>query len=100
MRNSEKVAKSSSFIGLLEHVNEATYNFIIQQVRNQKLKPRGRRYKLVIYFWCKRVNLILRGKDEKFAIFMKSKPNLHQVDPMKLHARNIYLKRIKKSLRK
>lgn len=44
LANAERLVKSESFVNLLEHVNDATYDFILSQVRNQKLSPRARRY--------------------------------------------------------
>jgi hypothetical protein len=46
LANAEKVANSKSFANLLEHVNSSTYTFIMQQVRNQKLRPKARRFTL------------------------------------------------------
>jgi len=42
----EQVGKSLNFQSLLQYVNDATYKFIMCQVRNQKVKPRARRYTL------------------------------------------------------
>ncbi|KAJ8926618.1 hypothetical protein NQ314_020982 [Rhamnusium bicolor] len=46
LANAEKVANCSNFTNLLESVNETTYTFIMQQVRNQNLRPKARRYTL------------------------------------------------------
>lgn len=52
-----------------------------------------------LFFWCKRVNLVTNGKDEKFSKFLKSKPNINIIDPIKLKAYKRYqtkLKRVRK----
>jgi hypothetical protein len=53
--------------------------------------------KTLLYAWIKQVNLVLNGKDSKFQIFLKTKPDPRLVDPVKLHANKMYLK---KQLRK
>lgn len=44
LANAEKIARSENCQNLLSHVNESTYNFILCQIRNQKLPIRARRY--------------------------------------------------------
>jgi hypothetical protein len=41
----------------------------------------------------KQVNLVLNGKDSNFQIFLKTKPDPRLVDPVKLHANKMYLKK-------
>jgi hypothetical protein len=53
--------------------------------------------KTLLYAWIKQVNLVLNGKDGKFQLFLIINPDLRLVDPVKLHANNMYLK---KQLRK
>lgn len=42
----ETVDKSPNFQFILKYVNEPTYHFVMCQIRNQKVNPRGRRYTL------------------------------------------------------
>ncbi|KAJ8980836.1 hypothetical protein NQ317_018416 [Molorchus minor] len=44
LAEAEKISNSTSFDKLIDHVNETPYKFIMCQVRNQKLPPRGRRF--------------------------------------------------------
>lgn len=44
VKAAEKLANSPNFTALIDHVNPLTYKFIISQVRNQKQKPKARRY--------------------------------------------------------
>ena len=40
------MAKATDFPNLLNHVSDSTYNFVMSQVRNQRLKPQARRFTL------------------------------------------------------
>ena len=51
--------------------------------------------KYSIFFWCKKVNRILKGKDVKFIKFLKLKPNKGLIDPIKLSALKKYQNRCK-----
>jgi hypothetical protein len=54
----------------------------------------------ILYYWCKSVNKVLVGKDEKFVRYLRHEPNKTFIDPIKLEARNKYLKKtFKKSKR-
>lgn len=44
LASAEKLNSSPSFSGLMNHVNETTYKFILSQVRTQKQRPKGRRF--------------------------------------------------------
>lgn len=46
-----------------------------------------------LYFWTKRINLIMKGKDSKFVKFMSTNTNLSLIDPVKILAHNSYLKK-------
>lgn len=46
------------------------------------------------FFWCKQVNRILVGKDQKFVQFLNRKPTAF-VDPVKLEAHKKYLSKRK-----
>jgi hypothetical protein len=48
-----------------------------------------------MYALIKQINLILNGKNEKFYLFVKTKPDPKLLNPVKLYARNMYPKRIK-----
>jgi hypothetical protein len=52
--------------------------------------------KTLMYALIKQINLILNGKNEKFYLFMKTKPDPKLLDPVKFHARNMYLKKLKR----
>lgn len=56
-------------------------------------------YKFVVrcslFWWCKSVNKILKGKDGKFINFLASKPNLNRIDPMKILASKKYNAKLK-----
>jgi len=55
-----------------------------------------------LFFWCKRVNAVAKGKDIKFNKFLKMNPHTSLVDPIKLQAFKKYeskrkiLKKLKK----
>ena len=44
IKSAEKMANSSNFSSLVNHVNPLTYKFILSQVRTQFQKPKARRY--------------------------------------------------------
>lgn len=50
-----------------------------------------------IFFWCKRINLISKGKDEKFVRFLKRIPDKNLVDPVKLLAYKKHQSKIKRA---
>ncbi|KAJ8911831.1 hypothetical protein NQ315_012561 [Exocentrus adspersus] len=52
-----------------------------------------------LYFWCKRVNLVAKGKDDKFIKFLDTKPHTSLIDPVKLSAYKKYQSRVKRAKR-
>ena len=46
LHEAAKLANNATFTGLLEHVNDITYEFILQQIRNQNIKAKARKYSL------------------------------------------------------
>lgn len=46
LAHAEKISKAPTFSNFLKDVNAPTYNFILCQIKNQKLPPRSRRYTL------------------------------------------------------
>lgn len=52
--------------------------------------------KCCIFFWCRRVNMISKGRDSKFVKFLNMKPSENLVDPIKLRAHKKYLNKVKK----
>ncbi|XP_050312686.1 uncharacterized protein LOC126747826 [Anthonomus grandis grandis] len=49
-----------------------------------------------LFFWCKKINLILKGKDEKFVKYLRLQPNKKSIDPIKISAYRKFQKKIKK----
>ncbi|KAJ8914061.1 hypothetical protein NQ315_017582, partial [Exocentrus adspersus] len=43
-----------------------------------------------LFFWCKRVNAIAKGKDDKFEKYLKMKPQESLIDPIQLQAYKKY----------
>lgn len=53
--------------------------------------------KCAIYFWCKKINRISKGKDLKFLKFLRNdKNNKQKLDPIKAQAYKKYLNKIKR----
>lgn len=50
-----------------------------------------------LYFWCKRINLVTKGKDEKFSRFLSKNPSKDKIDPVKLSAYKKFQSKIKRS---
>lgn len=49
-----------------------------------------------LYWWCKSINKILKGKDSKFINFLANKPNFHVIDPMKVLTNKKYNSKLKR----
>lgn len=52
--------------------------------------------KCSLYFWCRSVNKIAKGKDSKFIFYLKRQNDLSFIDPMKLKAHHKFLNKSKK----
>lgn len=61
-------------------------------------------YKFIIrcalFWWCRSINKILKGKDNKFTKFLLTKPNSQAIDPIKLAAHKKYNIKIKRRANK
>lgn len=61
-------------------------------------------YKFIIrcalFWWCRSINKVLKGKDSKFAKFLSTKPNSQSIDPIKLAAYKKYNMKIKRKANK
>jgi hypothetical protein len=85
---------------ILENILSTYINFSVLNCKDHPFlgsKVSSLIVKTLLYAWIKQVNLVLNGKDSKFQIFLKTKPDPRLVDPVKLHANKMYLK---KQLRK
>ncbi|CAH1225142.1 unnamed protein product [Diabrotica balteata] len=54
--------------------------------------------RLSLYIWCRSVNAIVNGRDQKFINFLKTKPECTRIDPIKLVAYRKYESRRKQFL--